>query len=90
MHLGQPDEVGELGEAGEVRASGTDPVEVAIRALRELVEEDHEVLTVLVGDGVSEDEEERAAGALRRAFPRLEVEVHRGDQPGYPYLLGLE
>ncbi|MGH2723971.1 MAG: DAK2 domain-containing protein [Actinomycetota bacterium] len=75
---------------GEVRAVGGDPVEVAVGVLRTLVRDEHEVLTLLLGEDVGDEEGERAAGALREAFPDLEVDVHRGDQPHYPFLVGLE
>ena len=67
---------------------GHDPVEVSVEVLRPLVNEEQELLTVLVGDGL--DELDRVQGALAEAFPSLEVEVHRGDQPNYPLLIWLE
>jgi hypothetical protein len=28
--------------------------------------------------------------SLRSELPDLDVELYRGDQPGYPYVIGLE
>jgi DAK2 domain fusion protein YloV len=75
---------------GEVRAAGRDPVEVATKVLRTLVRDEHEVLTLLLGQDVDDEQGRRAAAALGEAFPTLEVDVHRGDQPHYPFLIGLE
>jgi dihydroxyacetone kinase-like predicted kinase len=63
---------------------------VATRVLRTLVRDEHEVLTLLLGQDVDDEQGRRAAAALGEAFPTLEVEVHRGDQPHYPFLIGLE
>jgi DAK2 domain fusion protein YloV len=71
-----------------VSVVGDDPVEVSVETLRSLVREEHEVLTVLAGEGLNALEEVRAS--LAEAFPSLEVEVHRGGQPSYPLLMGLE
>jgi DAK2 domain fusion protein YloV len=73
---------------GTVSVVGDDPVEVSVEALRSLVREEHEVLTALVGEGL--DEVDRVRATLAEAFPSLEVEVHRGGQPHYPLLIGLE
>jgi dihydroxyacetone kinase-like predicted kinase len=73
---------------GTVSVVGNDPVEVSVETLRSVVREEHEVLTVLAGEGIDGLDEVRAS--LAEAFPSLEVEVHRGGQPGYPLLIGLE
>jgi DAK2 domain fusion protein YloV len=75
---------------GEVRAIGTDPAAVAIALLRPLVAPEHEVLTVLLGREVDGAAGDRIGAAVAEAFPGLEVEVHRGDQPHSPLLLGVE
>jgi DAK2 domain fusion protein YloV len=73
---------------GEIRVVGDEPVDVLLGALRPLVREEHEVLTVLTGEGFEDVEDLRRA--LGEAFPGLEIEVHRGGQPHYPLLVGLE
>lgn len=49
-----------------------------------------ETLTLLAGEELADDDAERIADILRRRLPDLEVEWHRGDQPLYPVLIGLE
>ena len=67
---------------------GDDAVRVSLEVLGPLVTNDHEVLTVLAGDGL--DDLDGLRGTLAEAFPSLDVEVHRGGQPGAPLLIGLE
>jgi len=76
------------GTDGSVSVTGDDSVEVSLQVLRPLVTDEHEVLTVLAGDGL--DELDGVREAFAQAFPSLEVEVHRGGQPNYPLLIGLE
>ncbi|MGH2738988.1 MAG: DAK2 domain-containing protein [Actinomycetota bacterium] len=75
---------------GLVLFVGDDARELAVELVRTLVEADHEVLTLLSGADVTEEEASTCARVLRQAFPTLEVEVHHGGQVGYPYLIGLE
>jgi uncharacterized protein len=75
---------------GDIRSVGDDPIEVAMEVLRGMVGEEHEIVTVLTGDGAAGDDGDHAAAAITRAFPHLEVEVHAGGQPHYPLLIGLE
>jgi len=74
---------------GEVGAAD-DPAAAAVDLARTLEADGAELLTLYVGEHASDEEGERVAKALREAFPHLEVEVHRGDQPGAPYLMGME
>ena len=75
---------------GEIRSVGNDPLDVAMEVLRGLVGDEHEIVTVLTGDGAAGEDGDRARAAISRAFPHLEVEVHVGDQPHHLLLIGLE
>jgi uncharacterized protein len=80
-----------LGMAGgEVHSVGEDPVDVAVEVLRGFAGDEHEIVTVLTGDGAASGYGDRTAAAISDAFPHLEVEVHAGGQPHYPLLIGLE
>ena len=78
-----------LGTAGVLAVAATlDQVNADL--LERLVCEEHELLTVIEGEGSSD---ESTAGLFRLVaarFTRLGIEVHRGGQPLYPYLFGLE
>jgi len=58
--------------------------------LERLVRPEHELLTVIEGDGSSPANTRRVTEYLAEAFPRINVEVHYGGQPLYPYYFGLE
>ena len=75
---------------GEVSAVGTDPVDVAVAVLRTIRDPGHEILTVIAGWEASDDDVARLEAAVAHTLPGVEVEVHRGGQPVYPLLFGLE
>ncbi|MEJ7845473.1 MAG: DAK2 domain-containing protein [Acidimicrobiales bacterium] len=62
----------------------------ATRLLDELVGDDHEIVTVIEGDGAGARSTRRITEWLREHRHHVEVEVHHGGQPLYPYLFGVE
>jgi uncharacterized protein len=65
-------------------------VDAAIALVDALVDDDAELVTVIVGEGADADDTARLVDHVGDAHPHVEVEVHRGDQPLYPYLVGVE
>jgi DAK2 domain fusion protein YloV len=62
----------------------------ATRLLDELVGDDHEIVTVIEGHGAGARSTRRITEWLREHRHHVEVEVHHGGQPLYPYLFGVE
>ena len=55
-----------------------------------LVRPEHELLTIIEGDGSSPANTRRVTEFLAEEYPHISVEVHHGGQPLYPYYFGLE
>jgi DAK2 domain fusion protein YloV len=55
-----------------------------------LVDDDSEIVTVLVGSDARAADTQRLREHLALKHPGLELEVHDGGQPLYPYLIGVE
>ncbi len=75
---------------GGIRAFAPDVVEATTGLLDALVGDGHELVTVIEGEQARDDDTARVAGWLAEHRPGVEVEVHHGGQPLYPYLLGIE
>jgi DAK2 domain fusion protein YloV len=75
---------------GKIARAGKDAVEVMDGALEGLKPDGFELLTIYAGAEVKDDEAEGVAGHVRGLFPKLEVQVQRGEQTHYPYILSLE
>ena len=66
-----------------------DKVEACKRALRELITEDDEIVTLIAGEDVLPDELEEITSFLEREY-EVEVEAHEGLQPVYSFIIGVE
>jgi len=65
-------------------------VGAAIGVLDELVDPSDEIVTILVGADVDPADVEALRTHLADTRPAVEVEVHQGGQPLYPFLVGVE
>ena len=55
-----------------------------------LVTDEHEIVTLIEGEGSSLADTRRVTDWLAEQRPDVDVEVHHGGQPLYPYLIGIE
>jgi hypothetical protein len=58
--------------------------------LSRLLEDQHELVTLIEGEGAKAADTRRISEWLGEEYPEVALEVHHGGQPLYPYLLGLE
>jgi DAK2 domain fusion protein YloV len=75
---------------GKITRAGKDAVEVMDSAIEGLQPDGYELCTIYAGVDVQDDEAERVAGHVRELFPGLEVQLQRGEQDHYPFILSLE
>lgn len=73
---------------GKLTSRGADELAALEEAARHL--RDISIATVYAGADASDRDAEAAAERLRAALPGAEVEVRRGDQPLYPYIVQAE
>jgi dihydroxyacetone kinase-like predicted kinase len=87
--IGEGDWIGLVRGDGIVAVSGT--LEGAIQSLLEqLVSETSEIVTVVEGADAGAGTTDVIRAWLDHNRPDVTVEVHRGGQPLYPYLFGVE
>ncbi|MGP8059411.1 MAG: DAK2 domain-containing protein [Acidimicrobiales bacterium] len=63
---------------------------VTITLLSRLVTDEHELVTIIEGEGAHAGDTRRITEWLHEEHPDVATEVHHGGQPLYPYLLGIE
>ena len=73
-----------------IRAVDADLAEAAARLLAELVDDEHELVTIIEGEGASDAVTRHMVVWLEQHRPDVGTEVHHGGQPLYPYLIGIE
>lgn len=57
---------------------------------RKLVDVDSEIVTILYGEDVTEEDAEKLGDFIESLNDEVEVEIHNGKQPLYPYILSVE
>ena len=75
---------------GKVDVKGSDPENVAKELMRKIVTEDDELITVYYGNDVSEADAQTLTDELAEQFTDCDVEMHKGGQPLYYYLISVE
>ncbi|MER2262715.1 MAG: DAK2 domain-containing protein [Psychrobacillus sp.] len=75
---------------GKIILSQPSRVEAATKLAKELIDEDSEIVTVIYGEDVTEEEAEKFASFIEENFADVEVELYNGKQPLYPYILSVE
>ena len=78
-----------LGRAG-ILAVEAKLGDAATGLLEALVDENHEIVTIIEGEGASAAHTRHITEWLAQHRPDSDVEVHHGGQPLYPYLFGIE
>lgn len=73
-----------------IRAVGTEVADTTIELLKDMVDEDSELISIYYGAGVTEEDAEALAETLEEEFPDCDVEVQNGGQPIYYYVLSVE
>jgi uncharacterized protein len=80
-----------LGIAGDgIRAVEKSVVDAATTLLDHLVTDDHEIVTLIEGEGATAADTRAINEWLDDNRPEVTTEVHHGGQPLYPYLFGIE
>jgi dihydroxyacetone kinase-like predicted kinase len=80
-----------IGVAREgVIAVAPSPREATIELLAQLIVDTDELVTLLVGADAHPDEVDAVRAHIETAHPNVELEVHHGGQPLYPFIIGVE
>ena len=75
---------------GKIVVSNPDLMTTLKAAFEQMVDEDSEIVTIYVGEDGTEELAEQLAQELAEDYEDVEVEIHHGDQPVYPFLFSVE
>lgn len=75
---------------GKITNKSKDKLEATETLLQNMMDEDSEILTIIYGEDVSEEEVERVVSYCEENFEDVEVEIHNGKQPLYSFILAVE
>lgn len=75
---------------GDIVGSHENKQEAVKLLLNELITEDDEILTILYGEDVTEEEVAEIEAFVEENFADIEIEIHNGEQPIYSYIFSVE
>lgn len=58
--------------------------------LSDMIDEESEIVTVLYGEDIQKETADELVHFIEEKYPDVEVEVHNGKQPLYPYIFSVE
>ena len=75
---------------GKIVVSNPDMMTTLEATFAHMLDEDSEIVTIYVGEEGDETLAQELAQHLEGQYEDIEVEIHQGDQPVYPYLFSVE
>lgn len=76
--------------AKEIITSGKTVFDVVTETVDKLMDEDISLVTLFYGEDVKEEDAEEARQAIEEKYPDIDIDVIKGDQPIYYYIISLE
>lgn len=74
----------------KIVSSKSDPLTTVTELLNEMLAEDSEILTVIIGQDAEQAVTDNMINWIEERYPDVEVEVHEGGQPIYQYFFSVE
>ena len=75
---------------GKIVVSNPDMLTTLNETFSKMLDVDSEIVTIYIGEDGSEDLANELAQDITEKFEDVEVEIHNGGQPVYPYLFSVE
>lgn len=75
---------------GDIKIATGDRKQTTLDMVKAMLDEDSEIVTIIYGQDASEEDAQGIGDAIEAEFPDVEVEIHEGDQPLYPFLVSVE
>ena len=88
-HAIEKDDIMALGDDG-LLAVAKDKDQAVLEAVKAMVNDESEIITIYYGQDIPEEEAEALAARIRKAYPQVETELQYGGQPIYYYFLSVE
>lgn len=77
-------------DEGKIVTTHKEKQQAAQDLIDKMISDDSEILTILSGEDVSEEEVEALESYVEEKYDEIEVEVHKGEQPIYSYIFSVE
>nr|WP_249338871.1 DAK2 domain-containing protein [Vagococcus zengguangii] len=88
LEIHQDDFIGMV--EGKIVVSEPERLTSSVKTIEKMLTEDSEIVTIIIGEEGTQAEAEEIEAAVLDLNDELEVEIHQGDQPVYPYIFSVE
>ncbi|PAE21351.1 hypothetical protein CHH80_05470 [Bacillus sp. 7504-2] len=75
---------------GKIVLKDKDRAKAAIELLKNMLDEDSEILTILKGEDATDEDVKAVTDFVSQQFEDVEIEVHDGKQPLYAFIFSIE
>jgi uncharacterized protein len=75
---------------GKIVIADTSLEVVTNELAKKLIDEESEIVTILYGEDVTEEDASKLGEFIESLNDEVEVEIHNGKQPLYPYIIAVE
>jgi len=91
LHVGQIKKGAYIGLFnGEVRIISDNLIDATADLIRDVMKGDEEVITFYAGKEAKSADIEALKERIAKLFPEIDIEIHRGGQPLYPFIFSIE
>lgn len=77
-------------ENGKLSITEKTPVKAVYKLIKQMVHKNTSFITIIWGEGISEEEAAEAEQLVRNKFSNIDVTLVKGDQPVYYFIVGVE
>ncbi len=75
---------------GKIVITNPDRDTATLDMVKAMLDEDSELVTIIYGKDATQTDADRLAAKVQELDDELEIEIHEGDQPVYPFLVSVE
>lgn len=77
-------------DSGKIVTTNPSLEDVTKSLIQKIIDDESEIITVIYGEDVSEEEATRIGDYIEEHFDHVDVELYNGKQPLYPYIISVE
>ncbi|USS86693.1 DAK2 domain-containing protein [Fructilactobacillus cliffordii] len=75
---------------GQIQVTAKTLDEAAVQMTKQMLDDDSENVTIIYGEGATEADAKQVEAAAAAVDDELEIEIHAGNQPVYPFIISVE
>jgi dihydroxyacetone kinase-like predicted kinase len=75
---------------GRVRVVSNNVVDAVADLVRDIATSTEEVVTIYTGKDAKQEDTDNIRKKIKEYFPKIDIEIHKGEQPLYPYIFSIE